>query len=165
MTLSSAPVISVASPAARPASPQAPVACPALPITHSPGNPTLTLPLPPSSCASARDRRPSFALRESVNSQKKRGCADPELAAVVANCGAIEEVEDPEPPKKVAKKKEVNKDFFNIIKKTGTIKINRISFLLYSNCQEPLATIVNNNTVNINEANITLPSYRRSSQS
>ena len=107
MTLSSAPVISVTSPAARPASPQALVAHPALPITHSPSNPTPTPPVPPSYHPSARDRRPSFILRESVNSQKKkRGRADPELAAVVANCGPIEEeVEDPEPPKKVAKKK------------------------------------------------------------
>ena len=50
---------------------------------------------------------PSSALRESVNSQKKkRGRADPELAAIVVNCSAIEEeVEDPEPLKNVVKKK------------------------------------------------------------
>ena len=128
------PVISVASPAARPACPatlpQASVARPALRITHSPGNPTPTRPPPHPYRASARDRRPSFALRESVNSQKKkRRRADPELAAVIANCGAIEEVEDPEPPPKVAKKKEMNRNFFNVLTKTGTIEIRRTSFL------------------------------------
>ena len=165
------PVISVTSPATRPACPatlpQASVAHPALRITHSPGNPMPTRPPPYPYPASARDRRPSFALRESVNSQKKkRGRADPELAAIVANCSAIEEeVEDPEPLKKVAKKKEINRNFFNMLTKTGSIEIRRTSFLFYSNCQDPLATIVNNDTVNINEANITVPSHRRSSRS
>ena len=111
--------------------PQAPVARPALPITHSPGNPTPMPPPPPPYRTSARDRRPSSALRESVNSQKKkRGRADPELAAIVANCSAIEEeVEDPEPLKKVAKKKEINRNFFNMLTKTGSIEIRRTSFL------------------------------------
>ena len=146
--------------------PQAPVARPALPITHSPGNPTPMPPPPPPYRTSARDRRPSSALRESVNSQKKRGRVDPELAATFANCGTIEEeVEDPEPLKKVAKKKEINRNFFNMLTKTGSIEIRRTSFLFYSNCQDPLATIVNNDTVNINEANITVLSHRRSSRS
>ena len=91
------------------------------------------MPTPPSAPyrASARDRWPSFALHESVNSQKtKRRRADPELAAVVANCDAIEEeVEDPEPLKKVTKKKEMNRNFFNMFTKTGTLEIYRTSFL------------------------------------
>ena len=75
--------------------------------------------------ASARDRRPSFALRQSVNSQrKKRGRGDPEPTAIVANCGVIE---DEDAPKKIAK--EMNTNFFNGLAKIGTIEICRISFL------------------------------------
>ncbi len=126
---------------------------------------------PPPYRASARDRRPSFALRQSVNSQRrKRGRADPELAAIVVNCSMNEEaeVEDPEPPPKVAK--EMNRNFFNELMKTGsmktgTMKIRRTSFCFYSNCYGPLATVINNKTVNINEANIIVPSPCRSSRS
>src|SRR5216117_2962158 len=122
MTFSSAPMTLVASPAARHA----------LPIAHSPGNPIPMPPLPPSCHSSTWDQRPSSTLHESIKSQKgKCGCADPELAAILVNCNTIEgEVEDPEPPNKVAKKKEANKDFFNIIMKTGTIKISCTFFLL-----------------------------------
>jgi hypothetical protein len=38
-----------------------------------------------------------------------------------------EEVEDPEPPKKVAKK-EMNRNFFNQLMKTGAVEIRRTSF-------------------------------------
>ena len=52
------------------------------------------------------------------------GVPDPELAAIVANCSAIEEeAEDPEPPPK-----KMNRDFFNILTKTGTTEIRRTSF-------------------------------------
>ena len=93
-----------------------------------------TLHLAPPYRASARDPRPSFAVRQSVNSQRKHGRADPELSAVVANCGVIEdEVEDPEPPKKVAKN-EINRNFFNGLTKTGAIEIRRTFFFFFSNC-------------------------------
>ena len=140
-----------------PALAQARIARPTRPSLPTPLDDPMPTPPPPASRVSCRDRKASFALRESVDSQKKKhGRMDSELAAIAANCSAIEETDDPEPSKKAAKKaakkKEMDKNFFKNIA-TGDVEIRRTSIFFCSNCQAPLTAIVSN-IVNINTANI-----------
>lgn len=81
--------------------------------------------------ASTRERKASTALRQSVASQKKRGRTDPEVAAVIRNCGMIDEEEEPLKKKKVGKI-DLNKDFFQRL--PNKVHVRSTSFYVCTNC-------------------------------
>jgi hypothetical protein len=82
--------------------------------------------------ASTRERKASTTLRQSVASQKKRGRTDPEVAAVIRNCGMIDEEEEEPLKKKKVGKIDLNKDFFQQL--PNKVHVRSTSFYVCTNC-------------------------------